>query len=51
MAKQVLLQFDSDVTEEQQAFFDKVAEMAVEVGLESMGFGGGIKNPKPKVQS
>jgi len=51
MAKQVLIQFDSEVTPEQQAFFDKVAELALEVGLEPMGFGGGIKNQKPKVQS
>jgi hypothetical protein len=47
MKKQVLIQFSGVVTEEEQAFFDKVAEMATEIGLEPLGFGGGVKNPKP----
>lgn len=51
MAKQVIIEFDSQVTEEQQAFFDRVVEMSVDLGIEVYGFGGGIKNPKPKIQS
>lgn len=47
MKKQVLIQFSNVVNEEEQAFFDEVAAKGKELGLEVLGFGGGVKNPKP----
>jgi hypothetical protein len=43
-----LLQFEKEVTEKEQEFAEKVAELALEMQVEVVYFGGGVKNPKPQ---